>query len=165
MDSNELLDSVNRQIALVGAEVRDGSVVRQTEPFPQAFITAEKEQFVFLDRPAQNTAELIALESGNGLVRLVEVVLGIECAVAEEFKPRTMQCVGSGIGHHVHHTARNQTVLGAVVICGDREFANGINSQIGSRRAARRLARIVTHILSIHEERILSGLRSGNAHF
>src|SRR6267142_55758 len=116
MGSNELLDSVNRQIALVGAEVRDGSVVGQTEPFPQAFITAEKEQFVFLDRPAQNTAG-------------------------------------------------NQTVLGAVVICGDREFANGINSQIGSRRAARRLARIVTHILSIHEERILSGLRSANAHF
>src|SRR5438093_13752353 len=106
MDSNELLNSVNRQVALVGASVRDGSVVGQPQPFPQAFIAAEEEQFIFFDRPAQNTAELIALERRNGLVREVEVVLGIECAVAQEFKSRTMPCVGSGIGDHVHHTSR-----------------------------------------------------------
>src|SRR5207247_10602080 len=61
--SNELLHSIDRQIALVGACVRNGRIVSQPLPLPQAFITAEEEQFILLDWSAHNTAKLIALDS------------------------------------------------------------------------------------------------------
>ena len=124
----------------MGACVRNGRIVGQTEPLAQAFIAREEEQFIFLDWSAHNTAKLIALESWNFLVRRIEVVLGVECAVAQEFKAGTMKCVRSRIGDHVHHTARNQSVFGAVVVGRDGEFPDCIDSQIRSCDAARCLA-------------------------
>ena len=137
--SNELLDSVDWQISLVCARVWNRRVIRKPEPLAQSFIGGEEEQFIFFDRSTDNTAELIPLESRNFLARRIEIVLGIERAVAQEFKSGAMECVGSRIGDHVHHTARDQPIFGAVVVGRDGEFANRIDSEIRHRHTARGL--------------------------
>src|SRR5437016_2903275 len=50
MDSNELFNSIDRQIALVRAPIGNGCVIGEAEPLPQAFIAGEEEQLIFLHR-------------------------------------------------------------------------------------------------------------------
>src|SRR5207249_647989 len=140
MHSNELLDPIDWQISLVRAGVWNRRVIRKPEPLAQSFIGAEEEQFIFLDRSTDHTAELIPLESRNFLVRRIEIVLSIERTVAQKFESRTMKSVRSRVSDHVHHTARDQSIFGAIVVGRDGEFADGIDSQIRHRHTARGLA-------------------------
>src|SRR5438093_11652076 len=105
----------------MSALVRNRRVIRKTEPLAQSFIGAEEKPFIFFNRSTDNTAELIPLESRNFLARRIEIVLGIECAVTQEFKSGAVECVGCRIGDKVHYTAREQPIFGAVVVDRDGE--------------------------------------------
>ena len=71
--------------------VRDAG---DAQPFDQRFsIGREEESLVFANRAADGAAELIALESGNLLVRRVEEVFRVERRIAMKFEERSGESV------------------------------------------------------------------------
>src|SRR5207244_3171267 len=65
--------------------------VRKTEILPVAFVVAEQEELVLLDRAAQGQAEVITLELRNLL--LIEVVSSVQRGIAQKLVRRPMQAV------------------------------------------------------------------------
>jgi len=57
------------------------------------FVVGEKERLVFLDRRAELSAELIALESWDR--RAIEKVARIETVIPKVFIERTMHLIGT----------------------------------------------------------------------
>src|SRR5438105_4449557 len=81
-----------------------------------ALVAAEEEQFIFDDRPAQRSAELISLESALHLVTGFwidgrEIWRGIEKIVAQEFEDIAVNFVRSGFRHAVNVTTGLSAVL------------------------------------------------------
>ena len=76
----------------------------------ETLIVAEEKKLVALDGTAQRGAEVVALELGNA--GEVEIVAGIEEAVADELVNVTVKLVASG--------GRNDGDLGAVAAAGWR---------------------------------------------
>src|SRR5439155_3416052 len=65
--------------------------VRKTEILPVAFVVAEQEELVLLDRAAQGQAEVITLELRNLL--LIEVVSSVQRGIAQKLIRRPVQAV------------------------------------------------------------------------
>jgi len=73
--------------------VRHSSYRGDAQPFAESFIAGKEKCPIALDRPTQAAAELIALEGRNGLIRKIEIILGIQRRVAEELEQRAMQTI------------------------------------------------------------------------
>ena len=65
-----------------------------------AFVAVEEERLVLDDGTADAPAEDITLE-GQDLARGIEVILGIEDAIADKFVDRAVQAVGARLGDAV----------------------------------------------------------------
>src|SRR5262245_19588250 len=70
------------QPALPRVGVRHGRDAGDAQSFDQRFIRGEEEGLVFANWAADGAAELIALESGNFLISLIEEVLRVESRIA-----------------------------------------------------------------------------------
>ena len=79
------------------------------------------------DGTAERAAELVALELGNGAC--VEVVAGVESAVAQEFKGGAVELVGARSGDDADLRAVALAVACAVGVGGDVELAHRIHAQ------------------------------------
>ena len=77
------------EIALARLVVRYQGHGAQAPVLPEALVVAEEEELVLPNRAAQRAAELVALKFGNRSG--VEVVAGIESAVADELKCRAVE--------------------------------------------------------------------------
>ena len=62
-------------------------------------MSGKEKQFVANNRPAQNSAKLIALQA---ITLFCERVSGIENLVPDEFKQAAVQIIGAGFRHRVH---------------------------------------------------------------
>src|SRR5262245_45694727 len=94
----------------------------------KTFVIAEEEEPVFLDGPSQRAPELIPAKRGNVRRRIIEVILRIEYAVAQEFKRRTVQRVGAGPAYRVDHGA-GSSEFSAVGVGQDAELLNRLDSE------------------------------------
>ena len=110
-----------------GSGVRHEGEIAETELLAEAFVVAEEKRFVLLDRAAERTAEHVALERRNRAV--VEVVAGIERAIAQEFVGVAVKLVGAGGGDDVDLRAGTLAVGGAVAIADHGKFAHGIDAK------------------------------------
>ncbi len=91
--------------ALAHLRIRNHAHAAQRQRLAEAFVVAEQEQLVLLERAAQRAAELVPAERRrNG--RLVEEIARIESAVAQKFEQRSVQRIGSGLRHHADLRAR-----------------------------------------------------------
>ncbi len=98
---------------------------------------AKKNVLSLLDRSAQRAAEDVALKRRN--VAEVEIVSGVERAVADEFVGAAVQLVGAGGGDDVDLRAGALAVLGAVGVAHDGEFAHGVHAEQLPADASRRV--------------------------
>ena len=74
------------------------------------------------------------MERRLGLTRNVEVVTGIERAVAKVFSRAAVKSVGTALGDDVDHCARIPAIFG-LEIRKHIEFGDGINRKNGGRRS------------------------------
>jgi len=82
------------------------------QALPQSLVIAEHESLVLLDRPAQRSSELVALEAGRGTG--VEVVGSVQNIVPREFEQRSVQLVRPGLRDNQNLRAGPFAVLRAV---------------------------------------------------
>src|SRR5204862_1446623 len=102
--------------------------------FPLAFIIGEEKGLVFHDGAAQGSAELVVVERSLGLAGYVEVVAGIQCAIAEVFCRAAVKGVGAALGDNVDDRAGIASVFGLEI--GEHvQFGNGVDRKNGGRRA------------------------------
>src|SRR5204862_7730493 len=105
------------------------------ETLLESFVISEDEHLVLDNRTAERSAKLIPLEwRGIGLsvavsISVVEEVPGIECAVAEVLKGRTMPLIRSRSCHHRDLAAGAFAILGAVGFSQHVVFTNGIHAE------------------------------------
>ena len=64
----------------------------------RALIAAEEEQFVLHDRPADRSAELVALDR---IASCSECVAGVEFSVSDEFKQIAVKFICAGLRHRL----------------------------------------------------------------
>src|SRR5262249_17921566 len=96
---------------------------------PQPFVAAEEEGAILDDRSTQVTAELIARELWNVLIRRIEVRLRIEGAVAIELEHGATHGVRSGTRDRGDDSASAPAVLGAVVVHEHLELTHGVHAE------------------------------------
>src|SRR5262245_3915253 len=78
-----------RQYALPRVRVGHSRDAGDAQPFDQRFIGGEEECLVLPNRAAEGAAELVALESGNLLIRRIEEVLRVERRIAMKLEERS----------------------------------------------------------------------------
>src|SRR5208283_4649023 len=81
-----------------------------------SLVGGEEKSFVFDDGATERGSELVALqiEAWKSLL-LVEVVVGVESPVADEFECAAMDLIGAGLGHDADDGAAVASILGGVV--------------------------------------------------
>ena len=114
--------------------------IAQAEHLPVAFVVGEQEGLVLLDRPAQRSPELIALEVGN--LRLVEEISRVQGIVAKELVDIAVQLVGAGSGGDIDLGPGAFPIFGAVGILDDGEFLHRVHAQ----KLPARPSRCVVHL-------------------
>src|SRR5579872_5243364 len=93
----------------------------------KALVIDEKKSFVFLDRRAQRSSELIALKPGSGSA--VKEIASIQGIVSQEFVDTAMQLVRPGLGDNQSLTTGPLAVFGAIRIRKEIKFADCVNTQ------------------------------------
>ena len=106
------------------------------------------------DGATERSAKLVAPEGRHGLIdslqkRSVEIVAGIQVAVAKKFESAAMELVGAGFCGDRHH-ARPPAELGRKRPGEDFEFADGLHRRLHDDR----VERILVVVNSIDEPRI-----------
>src|SRR5207237_8916533 len=97
---------------------------------PQPGVIAEDEDLVFLNRPAERSAELIARRVRNELaserigLRLRERVTLLQSIVEVKLVPAAMQTVRARLGLHRDDAGRRLPELRVVILRGDLRFLN-----------------------------------------
>ena len=108
---------------------------RERSLLAQPLISAEDERLVALlvelgdvERPPGGGPKLIALELRPGNVsRVVEEIVRVQVAVAQEFKDVAMEGVAAGSGDGVHYVAHAPAVLGRESVGLNLEFLGFVN--------------------------------------
>ena len=109
------------------AGVGDEGDVGDAEVLAVAFVVGEEEELVVPDGAAERGAEVVALELGDA--GLVEVVAGVEEAVAEELVGGAVELVGAGGGDDGDLRAFALAVGGGVGVGDDVELADGVDAE------------------------------------
>ena len=171
------LDGVHDALraAVVGESERHGGGLRGDRPIgdADALIRQEIKQLVFLNRPAQRSAELVAGEEGhfvdNGRGCVVEERRSVHVAVLELFVDFAVQLVSTGLGQHADVRSAIGALRGVVHggvhgnlldrlgrRCGKGLADGAVHRGAGLQRAAR--AKILTGVQS---EAVLAHLAGG----
>src|SRR5262245_24787316 len=99
----------------------------------EAFVVAEYEHFVFYNRPAQRTTELISPEGRDSRVcRLpldVKEIPRIQGTVAQELKCGPMHLIRARLRDHAHLRAASLAIFGGVGIAEHVEFTDRVDAQ------------------------------------
>src|SRR5215831_6442233 len=129
-------DSRLRQEGRIKDHLVEGGVATHSRPFGGA----EEEQLVLYDRSTDGVAKLVAGEAWLGADRarlalragsvgegsraegVVVVRVGSQSCNAVEFKQRSMELVGAGLGGDVNHSARCSSVFRGKVAGRKAEF-------------------------------------------
>ena len=92
----------------------EGSV-ESSYPFrlPDTLVIREEKCAVLDNWTTNGSAKLIALEGWNGTD--IEVILGIQVAVAQELVRAAVKIIGAGTRDRIYYAARGLSVLGGVV--------------------------------------------------
>src|SRR5580704_7469793 len=98
---------------------RFGSARRNSVTLTGSLVAAKEEQFILLNGSAERAAELVLLQHllsrfAGGIVAVVEEIVRVQIAVAEEFKQRSMEVVGAGLGDNVDICAGVTPVTGVI---------------------------------------------------
>src|SRR5262249_33057642 len=122
-----------REIALKhGRRGNVAGIERGVRTLNGALIAAEEKQFIFDDRAAQNSAELIALQR-VALQR--KEVARVQSAISEEFEHITMKFVRTGFGNGVDGSSGMKAVLRREHAGLDFELLQGIRKRYRQREA------------------------------
>ena len=118
-------------------EVASGTRVRSLRPesLAVAFVVRKKEGLILLNRPAQRSAELIALEVGN--LRKVEEIPRVQGAVAQELIGVAVHLGCAGGCHDVDLGAGSFSIFGAIGVLHQGEFLHRVHAQKLSARPSR----------------------------
>ncbi len=120
-----------RNAAEITAELRlsrDRQVIGLRLANLGAFVVAEEESRILLDRTAEGKAILVALE-GRLLAR-VEEVLGVERVVAQELKDRAVKIVGAGLDRNVDGPAERAAGFRPVSVSGNLGIARAMATRL-----------------------------------
>src|ERR1019366_321979 len=100
---------------------------------------------------------LVAAERRDG--GLVEEIAGVERAVAQEFKNRAVERVGSGARDDADLRSGALSIFGGVGIGEDVELADGVDAQQFAARAAGRDGKLARAGVfdAIQQEQVVSG--------
>src|SRR5579862_9504134 len=104
-------------------------------------IVEEEERFVFPDRAAKGSAELVQVKL---LPECGEVAARVELRVAQELKQRSVVLVRSRLGGHQNGRTGPCSPLGGVVVLQHLEFLDGIDRRQNRNSAGRQLVVVVT---------------------
>src|ERR1017187_7871317 len=107
----------------------------------QALVIAEEEGAILDDGAAERSSELIAAQRGN--LGRIELVAGVECAVAEELVGVAVELVAAGTRDCVDDSAGGLAVVGGGVAGDDGEFLNGVDAEVAADDAARAAVGVV----------------------
>ena len=107
----------------------------------------EEEQFVLHDRTAKNATELMLLQFRLGWV---EVTGRVQALVSVELEQGSMEAVGSGLRHRVHHRAGKLSVLSAEAVGEQAKLGD----RIGIRNQARAHIPRFVYLGAVHQESI-----------
>ena len=146
--------------AIMGIPRKDGGGSRQAFKLPQPFIIAKEECFIFLDRTANGTAELIAAKRRD--VVPVKKIPRVEGAVPDEFVSCSVKLVRARLGDGVNDATGSAAVRGREVVGQNRELEDTVNSQVHAQRASRATVRVVIDDQSIDQKGILRRPGTGN---
>ena len=128
VDGDRLFDSGRvGEIAETGLVIRNEGDVGDAEILAVAFVVGEEKELVFFDRTTEGGAVVVALELGDA--GLVEVVAGVEEAVAKELVDVTVELVGAGGGDDGDLRAIALAVGSGVGVGDDVEFANAVDAE------------------------------------
>jgi hypothetical protein len=72
-------------------------------------IAGEEEELVFVNRPAECTAELIPLQR---VTLGCKEISGVESVIAQKFEGVAMKGIAAALGNHVDHAAGLRSVIG-----------------------------------------------------
>src|SRR5215472_2131276 len=110
---------------VAGALVRgqNYSRVRGSLRVAESFVVAEDEQPVFHDRATEGAAILVLLQ---GWSEGGEKILRLKGIVAIKLPGAAVPGVAAGLSHNIHHRSRVSPVLGAIGMCHDLKFLDGI---------------------------------------
>src|SRR3569833_1073485 len=122
------------QIALACLGVRHKRDGAQAPCLAESFVVAEEKQFVFDQWPTQRSAKLVALKRRNRAV--IEVVAGIERAIADELKSCAMDLIGSTCGHDADLGTGALSICRAIGVRDYVELAHCVNAQQLTARSA-----------------------------
>src|SRR5712691_1729919 len=120
-----------------------------TEPF----IISKDKCAVLSERAACSGAELVPLERGDGA--LIKEVLGVQRAIAKEFINVPVKFVRARTGKGVYNAPRALAVLGRIVAGKDREFLDGVNTEVAAEHAARRPVGVIVNANAIQSVIVL----------
>ncbi len=116
---------------------------------PDSFEVGEEECPVLDDRPANCSAKLVPFEGRLRSGGVLEEITRIQCAVAEEFVEAPMKSIGARPGDCVDHSSGSLAVLRGVIAGQNREFLNGIHTQVSAKDATRGPVGIVVETDSV----------------
>src|SRR5207244_270278 len=85
-----------------------GDRIRRSGSLDRVLIAAEKEQLVFLDRTADNSAELVALQRVAGSR---EEVAGVKDSVSQKFEQVAVKLIRAGLGDGIDCRRSVNTIL------------------------------------------------------
>src|SRR5207302_3031498 len=114
----------------------------------------------FLNRPANRAAKLISLKRWDGAG--VEVVSGVELAVAEELIGTAMDLISPRAGNCIDHASRGLAIVCRVVAGDYREFLNRVHAKVAAQDAPRRAVGVVIETDAIQSIVVLLWPRAGN---
>src|ERR1044071_4142187 len=108
----------------------------------KSFVVSEEEQAIFLDRPAEASAELISPERCRlafNIRQRAKVKNGsrVERAITQEFKSRAVELICPGLRHRRDLRTGAFAVFGGVSAGQDVEFADRIDTEQVTADAAR----------------------------
>src|SRR5215831_3975835 len=132
----ELTGAVSDWIIVTQQRITDAQHCRRTEyagigefrriQMP-VLVCNEKEDFVFLDRPAEASVQVdILVESLGQPLNVVEEVRRLRVLVAEFAADRAVQRVAAALGHDVDGAAVSEPKFSRVSVAVDLKFLDGI---------------------------------------
>src|SRR6478752_5846679 len=92
------------QIAEARVVVGHERYIAQPKILAEAFVIAEEERLVLLDRAAKRSAKLVALELGSG--PLIEEIARVEIVIAQKLIYAAVHFVSTRGGHDTHLSPR-----------------------------------------------------------
>src|SRR4029450_5405982 len=99
-----------------------------TQPLTQPFERPEIEGTILVNRTAEGSPEeIVSRRSLFGSLGVKEKIVSIQDTIAKEIERTAVNLIGSALGTHIDHRAREAAKLGRVELCLDLKFRDRID--------------------------------------